>query len=212
MNCFAKLTDLPETSDLIRSDFEKRYLNTYMRQTIDSKERIVYFIGFDGSNAHFRDSQSGKTAIHSIREDVALDTFLPNVGYYNVMGRPMYLYKNPQKQWKRSFCNSIYVTDAPGMNGRQDNATAWRDIALEVMKPVYAHLDELTKKLYAYVALTKKFAIAADPQGNMNLLYRQYTVGRLDFASHIITVLQPTLKQEIMDLLKYTGVTTWKLQ
>jgi len=46
----------------------------------------------------------------------------------------------------------------------------------------------------------------------MNLLYRQYTVGRLDFASHIITVLQPTLKQEIMDLLKYTGVTTWKLQ
>jgi len=213
MNFLAKLTDLPEGHEYIRSDFEKRYLNTYLVETLNGKQRIVFFIGNDRETWHFRDCITNETTIYRANAEVDMVPFLPQVGYYNIHGKPIYIFKNPQKQWKRSFCNSIYTTDATQMErGRTDNTITWKEYALEMLHPVYAHLDELTKKLYAYVALNRMFALQANEKGQHNLVYRQYVVGCLNFKERTIKVLQPTFLQEIQDLLKHTGVQTWKLQ
>jgi len=209
-NWLAKLTDLPEGHEGIRTDFDKRYTNTYMVDVVDNKPRIVFFIGCDANSYHFRDVLTDNTTIYTKQSDVNITPFLPGVGYYNVQGIPMYLYKVPQKQWKRSFCTSIYVT--PTLPGRYNTDPRWKALAVEALHPSYAHLDEISKKIFSFVAVSKKFAIQQDEQSNINLLYRQYVVGRLDFNLRTITVVQPIFLQEIQDLLKYTGVQTWNLK
>ena len=213
MNTLQRLTDLTNGIEQQLADFDKRYLNTFM--LLDG--RVAYYVGRNGHQFHFNMADDDTTIIWDHRNNPEWDiqVLLPSVGYYNVGGTPVYLYKVPQKQWKRSFCSSIYsasnITEG-GITGRRGNEAAFKQIALAAIKPIYAHLDELTKPLYAYVALTKKFAIQANHKNDMMLMYRQYMVGRLNFNEKVVEVVQPTLYQEVADFFKYTGVKEWKMK
>ena len=212
MTFLLRLTDLPEGNENIASDFEKRYLSTYLQQYMSNGERrIIYFEGRSGSNYQFWVPSDNSRFLFQpkLDEDLDIRPLLPDVGYYNVQGHPKYLYKVPQKQYKRSFCSSTYTIAGAGMT-REGNS--WTMMAQTVLDPMYAKLDEITKKLFSYIALTPKFAIQENDKGRSQLLYRQYPVGVLHFKERAIEVIQPTMYQEVMDLFKSTGVQTWKLK
>ena len=213
MSTCAKLTDLPDGHELQTQDFDKRYQNTYLLVEGTPME----FIGREGIKYHFQDTtKQNKPYIWNVKEKPNLDIvpFLPAIGYYNVGGVPIYLYKVPQKQYKRSFCSSIYTSSSinRGLTTRTDQATAWKPIVLEAANPTYALLDEIVKPIFAYVALNRQFAIQTNATNGLNLIYRQYQIGELDFKEKCIQVFQPTFYQEVQDLLKYTGVRKWNLK
>jgi len=214
MNCYARLTDLPENDPQIQNDFDKRYQHTYLRLTDKEGVRAISYIGRDGNSFHFAGLDNQPTLIHKMgtHPDLCIEPLLPDVGYYNVSGVPVYLYKVPQRQWKRSFCKNIYYTPTTPTTSRQQTDQFWHNLAKAVINPVYAKLDEITKKIFSYVALNHKFAIQEAPTGEMCLLYRQYVVGTLDFNTKTVQLLQPVLEQEVRDFFKYTGVQEWKLK
>ena len=66
-------------------------------------------------------------------------------------------------------------------------------------------------KLFANVAINKHFLINTDTNGETRLFYKEYSIGSLDFDKKEVTLLQKQLKQEVLDLFKYTGIKTWML-
>jgi len=215
MTFLSRLTDLPEGDDGLYADFDKRYLNTYLQLNDGGTRRPIYYIGREGACLHLQDFTKADTILWraATKPDLDIQPLLPAVGYYNVGGTPAYLYKVPQKQWKRSMCAGIY--SGPNRNAfgaRTELERAWQALAIEVMKPTYAKLDEITRKLFSYVALTPKFAVQEDNKHRMSLLYRQYVVGELLFDKKEVRLLQPALQQEVLDLFKYTGVKEWTLK
>jgi hypothetical protein len=207
MSFLAELTDF-DTDDhpYAISDFSKRYLRTYL--LYEGKPALVHNVEERFINFKFLLDKSYKL-YHIGAPNLNIQPLLPKVGYYNVQGKPVFLYKNPQKQYKRSFCSSTYTTDEPTLRAmdRTTLTSYWEDLAQATINPDYAHLDELQRSILGYVALNLKFAI----QGNI-LLYRKYPIGILNFQTRTLTIQQPLLMQEVQDLFQYTEVQTWKLK
>lgn len=207
MSILARLTDLPDGHPDQLHDFDKRYLSTYMQQNNALNKRILFYLGRDKYNLHFNSQLEETIIIPGKEENFDVSPFLPEVGYYNHDGSPIYMIKQPARQWRRSFCSGIYKA-----RGRLlDSRYAWAQVAESVFHSKYAHLDEITNPLFANVAINNKFAVYPKIQGYPSLLYKQYVVGILNFNDHTIHVTQPALKQELQDLIKYYGVTKWKL-
>ena len=122
MNTFETLTGLPINHEQFLNDWDKRYNNTVMLY----KGEPIYIHGREGSlikaNALFQqeilelDSYSKK--------EIDLEPWLPDNGYYGNKDYPLIsLACIPSRQWKRSYCNSLYK-DFSGI--RTDLSTTMR--------------------------------------------------------------------------------------
>lgn len=213
MTSFARLTDYPPNHPGIRDDMTRRYENTYMVINIKGVLTPVCYIGSNTSKFVFSDINGNNIEFRPIDTD-EINILLPKVGYYNVNGNPVYLVKLPQRQWKRSLCNSIYKILPPinTMGAMMTNGNIWFALAQEVLNPTYASLDDIRINLFANVAISRKFVVAKDTKGIPCLMYKRYKIAELDFKTRSVIVTQPLLMQEVRDLFKYTGVTTWTLQ
>lgn len=213
MTSFARLTDYPPNHPGIQDDMTRRYENTYMVMNIKGVPTPVAYAGSSPSKFVFTDIDGRTIELRPTDMD-EINVLLPKVGYYNVNGNPIYLVKCPQRQWKRSLCNSIYKILAPinTMNIGPQGGMLWFALAKEVLNPTYASLDDIRINLFANVAISRKFVVAKDGKGIPCLMYKRYKIAELDFKYRSVIVTQPLLMQEVRDLFKYTGVTTWTLQ
>lgn len=213
MSIFAKLTDLAEQHLQTTEDFNRRYNETYLLyQEKDKAPEIVYCDALRGSWIRIYRNREQLIEVNGNADDVILTPYLPKVGYYNTPEGPIYLYKSPKKQYRRSFCNGIYITAAPRRNGVNIARVDWNAIAQATFKQEYVHLDEITNKLFANIAISPEFVVTANNKGIATLLYKRYEIAQMDFNSREIRVIQPKLQQEICDYFKYNGVQTWKLK
>ena len=203
MSTLSKLTDLPDNDPQQRHDFERRYVSTYI--LVDGVP--AYCRGFEGNTIIFYDMKGGSFLWDTKKEpDKDVKPFLPETGYYNVAGVVTYLYKYPQRQWRRSFCGGLYNSDLyPIRDGAQ-----MRDIVREIYKNVYTSLDSVCHPLFARVAINKEFAVKTS-DGVSRLYYRNYAIATLDFSDFRVKLTAPEMLQEVIDLFKYTGVTKWKI-
>lgn len=213
MTSFARLTDYPPNHPSIRDDMTRRYENTYMVMDVKGVPTPVAYAGSSASKYVFSDI-SGSTIELRPTDTDEINVLLPKVGYYNVNGNPIYLVKHPQRQWKRSLCSSIYKILPPinTMMGGPQGGMLWFALAKEVLNPTYASLDDIRINLFANVAISSKFVVAKDNMGIPCLMYKRYKIAELDFKNRTVIVTQPLLMQEVRDLFKYTGVSTWTLQ
>ena len=203
MSTLFKLTDLPDNDPKQRHDFERRYVGTYM--LVNGVP--CYCRGVDGSTIIYLDIH-GNAVTWDVKKDPEADVtvYLPKTGYYNVDGNVLYLYKHPQRQWRRSFCGGLYNSDLyPIRDGAQT-----RTIVREIYKNVYTSLDSVCHPLFARVAINKEFAVKTS-DGVSRLYYRNYAIATLDFSDFRVKLTAPEMLQEVIDLFKYTGVTKWKI-
>lgn len=212
MSLLSRLTDLPDAHAEIYNDFDKRYHQTYMQYMENGIKIPVIYNGKDGKKLIFSKS-TGDLIEVNITDDVPIEPFLPEVGFYNICGNPLYLIKNPKRQWKRSFNSSIYMFLSPtaSIQSREENRRSWWDYANALMNPEFVKLDEITNKLFANIAIDNSFAISHTKANKPVLIFRRYVVGNLDFNKRELVVTQPRLFQEIQDLFKYSGVRQWNL-
>lgn len=214
MTSFAKLTDYPSNSPNIPEDFDKRYLNTYMVMK-DTKTGTLFPIWYTGRhNSKYIFTKSDGSYIKCDSKDqIEINTLLPKVGYYNLHNNPYYVVKIPQRQWKRSLCTATYQILSPikdQINQRLPGSY-WFALAQESLNPTYISLDDITIPTFANYALNHKFVVTTDNLSNPILVYKRHKVADLAFKKRSVIVTQPLLLQEVQDLFKYTGVTTWTL-
>ena len=206
MSLLSRLSDLPDGHSELWHDFSKRFNETYMVLTTDTgKKHPVFFYGKDGNYLIFRARHQSDNIYVDVNQDANIQPFIPPVGYYNINTQAHYLIKVPQRQWKRSFCNSIYKLKLDDNNQR----LGW-DVVKAILNPEYLDLNAVTTPFLSNIALSKYFALKYIDE-KTNLYYRQYQVGHLDFDNMTIHFKQPVLLQEIRDFFKYTGVTKWNL-
>jgi hypothetical protein len=214
MNILAKLTDLVDTHPSLQEDFNRRYAETYMlyQETPDSPEIVVYCENTRGASILLYEKKERQIVVDGKKEDILLKPYLPKVGYYNTPEGPIYLFKAPRKQYRRSFCNGIYSITSPSTNGPPLNRVDWSRAADTIYKGEYVHLDDITNKLFANIAINQDFVVTANRKDIATVLYKRYEIAQLDFNSRTMLIIQPKLAQEIMDYFKYNGVQTWKLK
>src|SRR5574343_109144 len=117
ISVFAKLTDLPEGHEQIVNDFSKRYYRTYM--VLNGE---IVLIQENTANELYYDKMIGGNItrqVINIRDINSLEIFLPEIGYYNTAVGLIYIYKQPKRQWQRSFSRNIYAISF--YNNRADN-------------------------------------------------------------------------------------------
>ena len=213
MSTLAKLTDLLDRHEQLHQDFDKRYTHTWLLLN----GRPVQYAGRNDEYYLFKDIM-GADIIWKPREkpEIDLELFLPDVGYYNSPTGPQYLYKAPQKQWKRSFCASIYQAKGVGSDNpyirRTEMDTILRRLIPSIMTPEYIKLDQLSSNVFGNVALSKEIALLTNVENVTTLCYRTYPIADVDFKKKQIEMTQPTLFQEVLDYFTQTGVISWKLK
>jgi hypothetical protein len=216
MTSFARLTDYPTNSPLIREDMDKRFQNTYMALWDSIKKCFIPTLYYGYTNSKYVFIKSNGDYVELLAQDkTEVKPILPKVGYYNIRGTPHYVIKIPQRQWKRSLCNSIYqilppVND-PQLQRERLPQSYWYALAEECLNPTYASLDDVKKSLFANIALNNKFVLIKDSNGIPILGYKRYKVAELDFNTRSVIITEPLMTQEIQDLFKYTGISTWTL-
>ena len=217
MTSFARLTDYIISSPHIREDMDRRYQHTYMTMKLPKTGEIVP-VNYAGSaqSKYVFQKENGDYVELPLTDTTEINILMPKVGYYNLRGNPFYIIKSPQRQWKRSLCSSIYQILPPIKNieNRTERlpSSYWFALAKECLNTSYASLDDIQKQIFANIALNNKFVVAKDTNNIPILVYKRYKVAVLDFNSRSVIVTEPLLLQEVRDLFKYTGVTTWTLR
>jgi len=217
MNPFEKFIDLQASDEKFINDMDKRYNRTFIliqRKKDSPLELFEVHDRIDDSIYRF----IGTSDINiNIKENTVVDVqaFMPETGYYLYNHGAFYVYKYPQRQWKRSFCSNIYVMTSP-MNtldnwSRLDNST-WRKMADAILTTKYVSLDKVVDNKTCNIALNKSFACAVDHNDQPHLCYRRVPIGDLDIENKVITNVPDVIKQEVMDLLQRTGVKLWTIQ
>jgi len=216
MNPFEKFIDLPASDEQFINDMDKRYNRTFVLIQLKKEsplglfevqnrvgDGIYRFVGPIDTNIDIKKNTVGD-----------VQAFMPETGYYQYTNGAFYIYKDPQRQWKRSFCSNIYVITSP-MNtldnwSRLDNNT-WRKMADAILTTKYVSLDKVTNNQNCNIALNKSFACAIDNNDQPHLCYRRVPIGNLDIQNKVITNVPDVIKQEVIDLLQRTGVKLWTL-
>lgn len=200
------------TADSLANDYAKRYDGTIMLVTYGKHIKSPMYIKCRGhslilATEHVEDTLQfdGRT------NDVQIEAFLPKVGYYNVGNQAINLYKYPQRQWRRSFCNSIYRAGSVNNSLPRANDHSFFTMAQAILNPVYVPMDKVAHPLFGNVALSRWYAIARVRKESF-LTYRGCSVGSLCFDTGEITALHSTFQQEIQDFLNRNGVKVWKLK
>jgi hypothetical protein len=202
MSLFARLSELPEGHAECRTDFDKRYTNTYMIDYSEEKPKVLLNRGLDGGTIHFRMKNTTSYLIDG-RKDHPIEPFMPKPGYYNSKMNILYIYKTPNRQWKRSFSSGIYRVN----NELATDKNNWFDIIEGILDNKYVHLDMISNELFSKFAITPQFAVKPD----CHLYYKEFIIGKMNFQKYQINLLEPELKQEIVDFFKHHGVYKWKL-
>lgn len=216
MNPFEKFIDLQAFDEQFINDMDKRYNRTFI--LIQRKKELPLELfevrdRMEDSTYRF----VGPTDIDiDIKKNTIVDvqTFMPETGYYQYTNGAFYIYKYPQRQWKRSFCSNIYVMTSP-MNtldnwSRLDNNT-WRKMADAILTTKYSSFDKVTENKKCNIALNKSFACAVDHNDNPFLCYRRVPIGKLDIECRVISDVPEIMQQEVLDLLQRTSVKQWTL-
>ena len=217
MNSFEILTDLPQNNEHFDSDMEKRYYKTcILVKKPKSNEFKVAFVNnkHDKFLYEFRIKETLYNVDIRGKDFIEAIPFLPETGYYTYNNNVIYLYKNPQRQWKRSFCSNIYIATSPANFldhfGRIDDIT-WQNIAIEILNPKYQSLDKLNDN-YTQVAINRSFAGIQDYDKNYHLVYRRIPIGKLDLEDKSIVDIPDVMKQEVSDMLSRNNLLHWKMK
>jgi hypothetical protein len=215
MNTFETLTALTRTHDSFRSDFERRYHNTYiLLMTPSTKGELVpHFVSGQVSTYvyRFRNVLSGKdididiTVKDDNEETYKARVFIPEAGYYILNGEVFYICQRPTRQWQRSFNGRNYNIFALS-NGKQ-----YRNPSAEQVRAIFEknHISLDNAQPHCEHVLTTKLCIQPNKDNTSNLLYRRVKIGTLDFDKKSITLTCDLIRQELIDILKRTGVCTW---
>lgn len=214
MSILQQLTSLPDTQlNQQIADFSKRYDGTNMLFTGTLKgipfENSLFYVKI--RYPHLRLTNITDEYFIDVREKFSLIPYLPKIGYYNYLGKCLFLAKKPQKQYKRSICSSIYRMYNPNKDTRLGVTDDLFSVTLETLNPSYVPLDSLTHPLLTNIAINRFFAITSYKNKNF-LTYRCCAIAELDYTSMTIKPTHEIMRQEIVDFLKRTGVTKWKLQ
>lgn len=218
MNCFELLTDLPQNNENFNSDMDKRYRQTHILvKDSKSKEFIVAYVRSMMDTYIYDFRINGKVVNVDIRNPPYIEAkpFLPETGYYTYNGsQAIYIYKNPQRQWKRSFCNSIYSVNSPANflanYGRMDDTTM-QVMAKQIHEPVYYTMDSFPKEMKSF-AINIAFACVKDYEDIWHLVYRRIPIGKIDFKEKLITDIPEIMKQEVMDMLVRNNLQLWTMK
>lgn len=205
MNILQKLTDLPVTHERFYEDFDKRYINTFLLINYKAKQDVLFLYQRDGTTLYFQNSD--KHTKYSIAdENLILQPFLPKVGYYNYREGPVYIQKNPQRQWRRSFCYPLYY--ATKLDGSEIIRRHYINIASYLIQDNYTSLNDLT---IVDTALSKHIAVRWISPKTADLLYDTQKIAIIDRDTKQIFNINPTFLQEIKDYLKYNRITKWNI-
>lgn len=216
MHFLQKLTDLPPTHNLVFEDMQRRYQGTLLKYTPEKGDAFpIRYEQKDGHNILFT-KENGDLFFVDYQKDYPITPLLPKIGYYNVGGNPIFLIKLPQRQWKHSFCSGIYR--AIGLMGKVDTRLTpqqWFELAKETINPQYVSLDDLTHPLFVNIALNRNLCISKinlqSIPSKTGLFYKRYLIGYLDYNSKVVHIIQPTLRQEVIDYFKYQRIKQWNL-
>ena len=212
MKSLELLTDLPDGHPQQLLDFDQRYSNTTLLYTTAEGERhLVNYSGQEHGKIFLY--RSGADLIElSVKSQPDIKPWLPAIGYYNVGSIPFYLLKTPGRQYKRSMCPGVYKLYPTNFLMRDVNSRDyWHHLVQQTLAPIYMHMDQVVSKACTDVALSREFAISSVRANQPLLHYRQYPIGNLDYESRSVIILQPALKQEVMDFFKNTGVKQWNI-
>jgi len=217
MNFFEKIIDLPKTSESFVSDMEKRFHRTFLLCRANPKEDFYPVEVRDRVDASLFlfISPFSNSEVNIKTSTLEVQPFLPDTGYYNLKTRLFYLTKDPQRQWKRSFCPSIYTLNSPintDMQWGRTNTASWTECARAICNNKYTSLDSIKQKDAVPTALSLSFAFSYNERENKHqLIYRRVPVATLDFEKKEIVDVVDFMHQEIQDLLYRTNVKSWKL-
>ena len=202
MSLFARLSELPDDHPDQRGDFDKRYLLTYMVNNIGKTPEIVLYRNREDWKCILNKLDGDRLYIDG-RKDCDIQPFMPKPGYYNSDLNLLYIYKTPNRQWKRSFCSGIYKI----INNIGTEKERWHIFAQAILEAKYLELDHIVSPLMSKYAITRHFAINED----CILHYKKHPIALLNFNHMEIQLIEPELKQELMDFFKYNRITKWKL-
>lgn len=206
MNILQKLTDLPVTHERFFEDFDKRYVATYLVVEYKSTVNNLYLVQREGQELYFRDDIE-KTIKHQIfDEKLTLHPFMPPVGYYNHHQGPIYVQKNPQRQWKRSFCYPLY--NIQKLDGTEIPRRHYSGITSYLTYPHYISLDEVS---IGDVALNKHIAIRWNSPNTADILYDMQKIASINKNTRQISNINSTFEQEMKDYFKYNRITKWNM-
>jgi len=214
MSILQQLTSLPDTQlDQQVADFSKRYDGTSMLFTGIIKEKsyenALFYVKL--RYPHLRLTSVTDEFMIDVRSSFSLVPYLPKVGYYNYLGKCLFLAKKPQRQYKRSACSSIYRMYSPNKDTTIGITDDFYSVVLETLNPSYVPLDTLTHPLLTNIAINRFFAVTSYKNKNF-LTYRCCAIAELDYTTMTIKPTHEIMRQEIVDFIKRTGVTKWKLQ
>lgn len=206
MNILQKLTDLPVTHERFYEDFDKRYMNTFLLVDYKLKRDVLFLANREDGYLYFR-GENDKTSKYTMLDDhLTLHPFLPQVGYYNTNLGPIYIQKNPQRQWKRSLCYPLYYITK--LSGEEIPRRHYPSVVSYLYYDTYVSLDNLS---VADTALNKHLAVRWNSPKTADLLYDMQKIANLNTTTKLIVDINPTFLQEIKDYLKYARITQWSM-
>lgn len=206
MNILQKLTDLPVTHERFFEDFDKRYNNTFLQVEHKQTNEILYLVQRDGDLLYFRDENEKTYKFNLFDDDLALHPFLPQTGYYNHNQGPIYIQKNPQRQWKRSFCYPLYIIHK--LDGSDVIRRQYPALIPYLKYPNYISLDQIS---IGDAALNKYIAINWNSPHKADIIFNQQKIASINNKTKQIVDINPTFLQEIKDYLKYNRITKWNI-
>lgn len=209
-----QLIQLPIKHQDFYNDFTKRYKGTFLwiQRRGDKEPTLHKICNFIQESTY--ETIDLNNQVHSFDlkdQSLSYDIFLPDTGYYQLQDNSCYIYKYPQRQWKRSFCESIYqLSYTSNMILRQDN---WRSILKEMIKNTYTSLNNITQlKTQQSKVLSPQFVCMQIGSDSTRLFYRTIYIGDINFKEKLITLIHPIIEQEVLDLLKRTKSLDWNVK
>lgn len=183
----------------VLDDLSRRYAGTYMFLTVKSTRELVYIPRIPGDGISVLKENMTNSVTIPFSQIENLEIFMPVVGYYQLNNKCYYLERRVKRQYKRSFCNDLYVFP--------DNFPVY---ALKDPNTFIKNLDLLDEDS-PNVALNRHFAVIYNHIKKKSFLYyRGEPIGHIKFNKKTIIVLYKELLQEATDLINRLGCGTWK--
>lgn len=185
-------------------DFCRYFLDTFCYYKGD----LCYISSYDGTKNEFTvtslDGFQQKTFPYAVRyED--FEPFFPAAGFYNQKSA-FYLHRKPARQYKKSFCRSLYTAVS------FDNLIGFprRDFVADlatIFNPVYPSIEGALKVLEKTrsIAVNKDFVFARsviEKSKSASVYCLTEYVAEVPFYKYVVKVKSPVFKQELDDLFR----------
>lgn len=191
-------------------DFVKKYRNTFVFIKQKSQEYFVEFTESREAGLYFTSPSHGTFLLKYDNALSSIRTVFPESGIYNVGDKLFQEFiRVPERQWKRSPCNSNCIFNSLDYNLQQPHSINYETL-YDCFFPKYpTSIKEAcdSVQVRGAVALNRKFGITISDTADYNLYYGLNCIGSI--TNNKITVEYEPLRQEVID---YFGQDlTWKM-